>query len=98
MKNLTFSKLFKNFYFLFFLIFALWMIFIDSNGFNNRYELYKKFSELNNEIEHYELEIKKVELERKAFDKDDKLLEKFAREKYLMKKKSEDIYYISNQQ
>ena len=24
--------------------------------------------------------------------------EKFAREKYLMKKKSEDIYYISNQQ
>ena len=34
---------------------------------------------------------------KKAFEEDDKLLEKFAREEYLMKKKTEDIYYIPDQ-
>tara|TARA_B100001245_G_scaffold72976_1_gene51738 strand:- start:353 stop:532 length:180 start_codon:yes stop_codon:yes gene_type:complete len=56
--------------------------------------LNKKISELSSEIDYYEQEIQKVELEKKAFEEDDKLLEKFAREKYLMKKKTEDIYYI----
>ncbi len=96
MINSDYSKFFKNFYFLFFLFFLLWMLLIDSNGFKNRYNLYKKSTELINEIDYYEAEIKKVELERKAFDEDDKLLEKFARENYFMKKRSEDIYYVSD--
>ena len=90
----NFNKLFKNFYFLFFLIFLFWMLVIDSNGFRSRYKLNKKISELSSEIDYYEQDIQKVELEKKAFEEDDKLLEKFAREKYLMKKKTEDIYYI----
>ena len=74
------------------------MLFIDSNGIRNRYYLNKKTNELSDEIDYYKKEINNLELERKAFDKNDKLLEKYARENYMMKKKSEDIYYVSENQ
>ena len=74
------------------------MLFIDSNGIRNRYNLNKETNELSNEIDYYKEEINNLELERKAFDQNDKLLEKFARENYMMKKKSEDIYYVSDDQ
>ena len=88
------KRLFKNFYFLFFISFILWMIVIDSNGFINRFKLSKKLSELNIEKEFYKEEIKNISDEKNRFEADNELLEKFAREEYLMKKKSEDIFYI----
>ena len=86
--------LFKNFYFLFFLCFVLWMTIIDSNGFINRYRLSSKLSELNTQKEFYIKEIDKVSLDKEKFESDDELLEKYAREEYLMKKESEDIFYV----
>ena len=50
------------------------MLFIDSNGIRNRYYLNKKTNELSDEIDYYKKEINNLELERKAFDKNDKLL------------------------
>ena len=91
-KNLR--KLFKNFYFFFLFFFILWMIVIDTNGFINSYKLSKKLSDLNTEKRFYQGEIKKISDEKKQFDNDEELLEKFAREEYLMKKESEDIFYI----
>ena len=86
--------LFKNFYFLFFLCFVLWMTIIDSNGFINRYRLSDKLSELNSQKEFYIKEIDKVSLDKERFESDQELLEKYAREDYLMKKESEDIFYV----
>ncbi|MEL0009654.1 MAG: septum formation initiator family protein [Flammeovirgaceae bacterium] len=86
--------LFKNFYFLFFLCFVLWMTIIDSNGFINRYRLSSKLSELNTQKEFYIKEIDKVTLDKERFESDEELLEKYAREEYLMKKESEDIFYV----
>ena len=86
--------LFKNFYFLFFLCFVLWMTIIDSNGFINRYRLSDKLSELNSQKEFYVKEIDKVSLHKERFERDQELLEKYAREEYLMKKESEDIFYV----
>ncbi len=86
--------LFKNFYFLFFLCFVLWMTIIDSNGFINRYRLSSKLSELNTQKEFYIEEIDKVSLDKEKFESDEELLEKYAREEYLMKKESEDIFYV----
>ena len=86
--------LFKNFYFLFFLCFVLWMTIIDSNGFINRFRLSDKLSELNSQKEFYVKEIDKVSLDKERFESDQELLEKYAREEYLMKKESEDIFYV----
>ena len=86
--------LFKNFYFLFFLCFVLWITIIDSNGFINRYRLSDKLSELNSQKEFYVKEIDKVSLDKERFESDQELLEKYAREEYLMKKESEDIFYV----
>ena len=88
------KDLFKNFYFLFFLCFVLWMTIIDSNGFINRYRLSAKLSELNTQKEFYTEEIDKVSLDKERFESDEELLEKYAREEYLMKKESEDIFYV----
>lgn len=94
MINKKIRGLFKNFYFLFFLCFILWMTIIDSNGFINRYRLSSKLSELNTQKEFYVKEIDKVSLDKERFESDEELLEKYAREEYLMKKESEDIFYI----
>ncbi len=94
MINNKIKYLLKNFYFLFFLCFVLWMTIIDSNGFINRYRLSKKLSELNTQKEFYVKEIDKVSLDKERFESDEELLEKYAREQYLMKKESEDIFYI----
>ena len=94
MINQKIRGLFKNFYFLFFLCFVLWMTIIDSNGFINRYRLSPKLSELNTQKEFYIKEIDKVSLDKEKFESDEELLEKYAREEYLMKKESEDIFYV----
>ena len=70
------------------------MTIIDSNGFINRYRLSKKLSELNTQKEFYVKEIDKVSLDKERFESDQELLEKYAREEYLMKKESEDIFYV----
>jgi len=94
MNKYSLRKLFKNFYFLFFIAFLIWMILIDSNGFVNRFKLSNKLDDLENEKSFYLDEIDKISNEKSQFETDNDLFEKFAREQYLMKKKSEDIFYI----
>ena len=64
------------------------------DGFINRYRLSDKLSELNSQKEFYVKEIDKVSLDKERFESDQELLEKYAREEYLMKKESEDIFYV----
>ncbi len=94
MNKVSLRKLFKNFYFLFFIAFLIWMILIDSNGFVNRFKLSNKLSDLENEKNFYLDEIDKISNEKNQFETDKDLFERFAREQYLMKKKTEDIFYI----
>jgi cell division protein FtsB len=84
----------KNFYFLFGIMFLFWMFFLDSNDFVAQYKLRKKLVDIEGEKEYYLDKIKEVEKDRQELLSNQDLLEKFAREKYLMKKKSEDLYII----
>lgn len=84
----------KNFYFLFGLLFLFWMFFLDSNDFISQYKLRKKLVDLESEKAYYLEKIKEVKKDRQELLSNQDLLEKFAREKYLMKKKSEDLYII----
>jgi len=87
-------KPFRNFYFLTAFFFLVWMIALDSNNFVTRYQLSSKLGTLENEREYYEEKIKEVEKDRDELFGDRESLEKFAREKYLMKKETEDIFIV----
>ena len=84
----------KNFYIVTGLCFLVWMLFLDSNDFISRFKLGSKLLHLNNEKEYYQAKITDVEKDREELMTDKELLEKFAREKYLMKKETEDIFII----
>jgi cell division protein DivIC len=85
---------FRNFYFVTGITFLIWMTFLDSNDLINRYRLSAKLRSLENEREYYQEKIKEVEKDRQELMGTTELLEKFAREKYLMKKPTEDIFII----
>lgn len=67
---------------------------MDSNDFISRYKLTSKLRSLENEKEYYAEKIKEVEKDREELMGNRELLEKFAREKYLMKKETEDIFIV----
>jgi cell division protein DivIC len=86
--------IFRNFYFVTGVVFLVWMTFLDSNDLVNRFRLSAKLRSLENEKEYYSEKIKAVEKDREELMGTTQLLEKFAREKYLMKKQTEDIFII----
>jgi cell division protein DivIC len=87
-------KVFRNFYVVTGLIFFVWMLFLDSNDFLSRFTLSAKLRQLENEKTYYEEKIKEVEADREELFGDKESIEKFAREKYLMKKENEDVFII----
>ncbi|MEQ8904834.1 septum formation initiator family protein [Ekhidna sp.] len=85
---------FKNFYFLatFFLI--VWLAFIDSNDLFMQAHLSGKKADLIEAREFYREKILQVKNDQAALNNNPDLLEKMAREKYLMKKPNEDLYIV----
>jgi cell division protein FtsB len=70
------------------------MVFIDSNNVVNQFKLSSKLGELKEQKEFYMERKEIIKAEREELMSNPELLEKFAREKYLMKKKTEDLYVI----
>lgn len=84
--------LFGNFYFTTGVLLFFWMIFIDPNDFISQFRLTSKRNDLESEKIFYLQKIEEVKIERSEIFGSPLLLEKFARERYLMKKPNEDIY------
>ena len=89
---------FRNFYVVTTVCFVVWMTFFYSNDWINRYRMGSKLRALENEKEYYSEKIKEVEKDRRELMGTPELLEKFAREKYLMKKPGEDIFVIESKE
>lgn len=93
LKNKPLFKVLTNRYFIILSIFIVWMVFFDENSWLNHREFNKDIDKLKSEKNHYKSEIYKDSiLVKKLEDKTE--LEKFAREKYHMKKENEEIYLI----
>lgn len=84
----------RNFYSLTGIAFLVWMVFLDSNDLINRFRMTMKLKNLEHEQLYYQEKIKAVEQDRAELMGTTELLEKFAREKYLMKRDNEDIFII----
>lgn len=102
--NLTFNTIKKVFnkipykrYFIIISAFVVWMTFLDENCLLVRFKYWKKINELKSEIAHYEKEVESSKKRLIELESDDKNLEKFAREQYLMKNSDEDIFIIEEE-
>lgn len=93
LKNNPYFKFFSNKYFLIALFFVVWMLFLDSNSWLIHRELNEELIKLEENKEYYKKEIAKDEALIQKLE-DSAGLEKFAREKYFMKKENEDVYII----
>src|SRR4051812_6460846 len=86
--------LFKNKFFLLTLAFVVWMLFFDKNDLVSQYEYHQQVNSLKQERDFYQTETDKVNKDLDELTSDPQKLEKFAREKYLMKKDNEDVFVI----
>ena len=75
------------------LLFVLWMLFFDSNSYLNHNRLSNDLNQLQKDKQHYIEEIKKDSITLKELSGPEGL-EKYAREKYYMKKENEEIFLI----
>ncbi len=83
-----------NKFFLTTVAFVVWMIFFDSNNLLTRNRLQDKLDVLNLEKQFYQQEIRKDSILSHQLMTDSSQLERFARERYLMKKVNEDLFLV----
>ena len=87
------GKIYRYIYIIVFLIFLVWMIFLDTHS-------VKIHNELNQEIDKLEIQKKElihlIEKDQRSIEqlKNNDSLERFARENYGHKKENETIFYI----
>jgi cell division protein FtsB len=74
--------------------FAVWMVFFDSSSVLNRIKYRDKLNSLKQEKHFYLEEIKKDSILSQKLLSDTSEIEKFARENYLMKKETEDVFLV----
>jgi cell division protein FtsB len=74
--------------------FLVWMIFFDKNDLFSQYQYHQQVSKLKQERDFYLKETTKVRKDLDELTSNPQMLEKFAREKYLMKKDNEDVFVI----
>ncbi|ARV15085.1 FtsB family cell division protein [Polaribacter sp. SA4-12] len=88
-----FIKIITNVFVLILIPFLIWMFFIDDNSYLVHRKLDNEINDLESTISFYENKIAEDKATIKKLQ-DSLQLERFAREKYLMKKENEDIYLI----
>ncbi|MDO9154387.1 MAG: septum formation initiator family protein [Paludibacter sp.] len=86
--------IFINKYLIVFSVFFVYVLFLDDHNLITRWKMDTKIVELKNEYQYYKKEIEDNKKKLNDLQHDDEYLEKFAREKYLMKKADEEIFII----
>ncbi|HLP64435.1 FtsB family cell division protein [Flavobacterium sp.] len=88
-----FLKFLSNRYVIVLVFFIIWMLFLDNTSYLLHQDLNKQIDELEANKKYYQDEIKKDNQNIKKLQNLDHV-EHYAREKYYMKRDSEDIYII----
>jgi cell division protein FtsB len=83
-----------NFYWLTGLGLLAWMLLFDANDLITQARMHYRLWQLHREQAYYRGQIKDVERQHREVMGTPKLMEKFAREKYFMKKPGEDVFVI----
>ncbi len=95
MKLLTYIPTFlKNKYFISLTVFGIVVLFLDKNDFFTQLDRRKELHQLEQSKQHFTKEIAAERKELEALKTNPATLEKYAREKYLMKRDNEEIFLI----
>ena len=86
-------KIVSNKYLLISLLFGVWMLFLDNYSYMDQRQINNQIDELQDNKKYYQDEIRKDKENIKLLKNQDQV-EKYAREKYHMKKDSEDVFII----
>jgi len=79
-------------------VFVVFMIFGDKNNVVEQYNLHKQYNKVKTEHDYYINQIAKAKHDYNELFSNNKNLEKFGREKYLMKRDNEDVFVIVKKQ
>lgn len=77
--------------------FAAWMMFLDENHMRLQYQRYKALEALNDKRRFYIRQINQVEKQHNQLTGNPETQERFAREKYFMKRDGEDVFVIEKE-
>ncbi|TAG53768.1 MAG: septum formation initiator family protein [Runella slithyformis] len=91
-------RFFKNFYVATSVGLLVWILFFELNSVPTQVGNWWKLQQLKREKEYYQDQIETLKKEEAITLSSDKLREKYAREKYFMKKPTEDVFVIVNEQ
>lgn len=84
----------RNRYALIAMIFVVYIGFFDAHDMISQVKIRMKISRLNSQIDYLEKDSREAEMRINELTSDRQALEKFAREKYRMKRENEDIFVI----
>ena len=84
----------RNKYLILLLLFIFWIVFLDDYNLINQNKMKNNVDNLKEQKEFYISEIKSDSAELSNLKNDSEEQEKFAREKFLMKKDNEDVFII----
>ena len=87
----------KNKYLLTGSFFVIWMLFFDPKDILSDFERRSKLNELQNSEQHLKQLITESNTELNLLKNNAQSIEKYAREKYLMKKDNEDLFIVSTE-
>ena len=91
-------KQLRNKYILTAAVFCVWMLFFDRHDVFTQLHLQNTLDDMEAKNEHFEEKIKEVDKEDKELSANQESMERFAREKYLMKKDDEEIFVIEREE
>lgn len=85
----------KNKYLLAGVFFVIWMLFFDPKDIPSGFERKQKLNELQNSEQHLDELITDAQKELDQLKNNAQSIEKYAREKYMMKKDNEDLFIVN---
>lgn len=90
----SYFKLLKNRYFIVTAFFVVWMSFFDQNDWWSRSETVSEIKELKETKLYYKSELEKLKRTSADLDTNAAALERYARERYFMKRDGEDVFVL----
>lgn len=90
------AAILRNKYLLSLTVFAIWMLFFDRNDVFTQMQRKRELAEIEDSKTYFSQKIKESKKFSKDIQSDAAAIEKFARERYLMKRENEDLFLVQS--